>query len=49
MHCFSTVSELRQYYKDNEVSTKEFNPGGINFTSNGNVAPPITLITIFLF
>ena len=41
IHCFSTVSELRQYYKDNEVSTKEFNPGGINFTSNGNVAPPI--------
>ena len=39
MYCFSTVSELRQYYKDNEVSTKEFNPGGINFTSNGNVAP----------
>ena len=37
MYCFSTVSELRQYYKDNEVSTKEFNPGGINFTSNGNL------------
>ena len=37
MYCFSTVSELRQYYKDNEVSTKEFNPGGINFTSNGSL------------
>ena len=37
MYCFSTVSELRQYYKENEVSTKEFNPGGINFTSNGNI------------
>jgi len=36
MYCFSTVSELRQYYKNNEVSTKEFNPGGINFTSNGS-------------
>jgi len=42
MYCFSTVSELRQYYKDNEVSTKEFNPGGINFTSNGSlIMPPI--------
>ena len=37
MYCFSTVSELRQYYKNNEVSTKEFNPGGINFTSNGSL------------
>jgi len=39
MYCFSTVSELRQYYKENEVSTKEFNPGGINFTSNDETEP----------
>ena len=33
----ASVRQGRKYYKNNEVSTKEFNPGGINFTSNGSL------------